>query len=40
MGKKKNAYRFLVKGPDEKRLPGRSRMRSEDNIKMNLRKIG
>jgi hypothetical protein len=32
--------RFTVKGPDEKRPPGSSRMRSEDNIKTNLREIG
>jgi hypothetical protein len=39
MGENWNAYRVLVKGSDEKRQPGRSRLRLEDNIGMDLREI-
>jgi hypothetical protein len=37
MGEKRNAYRMLVGKPEGKRLLGRPRHRSEDNIKMDLR---
>jgi hypothetical protein len=42
MGEKRNAYtrRILVGKPEEKRPPGRSRCRWEDNIKMDLKEIG
>jgi hypothetical protein len=36
---KRNAYRVLVGKPEGKRLPGRSRRRWEDNIKINRREI-
>jgi hypothetical protein len=39
-GDKKNAYRVLVGNPKGTRPLGRSRRRSEDNIKMDLRLIG
>jgi hypothetical protein len=37
---KRNAYKILVGKPEEKRSLGRPRRRSEDNIKMDVRKIG
>jgi hypothetical protein len=40
MGEKKNAYRILVGKPEGKRPLGRPRRRWEDNIRMDLRKIG
>jgi hypothetical protein len=40
MGKKRNAYRILVRNPEGKRPLGRPRRRWVDNIKMNLREIG
>jgi hypothetical protein len=40
MGKKKNAYRILVRKPDGKRPLGRPRRRWVDNIKLDLREIG
>jgi hypothetical protein len=39
MGKRRNSSRNLV-GCLEKGLPGRSRSRWKDNIKMNIREIG
>jgi hypothetical protein len=36
----KNACRVLVRKPEGKRLLGRPRRRSEDNIKTDLREIG
>jgi hypothetical protein len=40
MGEKRNAYRILVGKPERKRLLGRQRRRSVDNIKINLGEIG
>jgi hypothetical protein len=40
MGEKRNAYRVLVGKPEGKSPLGRSEYRWEDNIKMDLRKIG
>jgi hypothetical protein len=40
MGEKRNAYRILVRKPEEKRPRGRPRRRWVDNIKMDLREIG
>jgi hypothetical protein len=40
MGPKRNAYRILVGIPERKRLLGRPRRRSVDNIKIGLREIG
>jgi hypothetical protein len=40
MGEKRNACRILVGKPGGKRPLGRPRRRWEDNIKMDLRKIG
>jgi hypothetical protein len=40
MGEKRNAYRILVRKPEEKRPLGRPRHRWVDNIKMDLREIG
>jgi hypothetical protein len=40
MGKRRGAYRALVEKPEEKRKLGRPRRRWEDNITMNLNKIG
>ncbi|KAJ4439309.1 hypothetical protein ANN_07431 [Periplaneta americana] len=40
MGESRNAYRVLVGRPEGKRLLGRPRRRWEDNIKMDLRKVG
>jgi hypothetical protein len=37
---KENAYRILVRTPEEKRPLGRPRRRWVGNIKMNLREIG
>jgi hypothetical protein len=39
-GEKRNAYRILVGKSEGRRPPGRPRRRWEDNIKMDLRKIG
>jgi hypothetical protein len=39
-GDMRNAYKILVGKPEGKRLLGRPRCRREDNIKMDLRKIG
>ncbi|KAJ4443579.1 hypothetical protein ANN_05253 [Periplaneta americana] len=40
MGESRNAYRMLVGRPEGKRPLGRPRRRWEDNIKMDLRKVG
>jgi hypothetical protein len=40
MGAKRNAYRILVRKPEEMRPLGRPRRRWVDNIKMDLREIG
>jgi hypothetical protein len=40
MGARRNAYRILVGKPEGKRPVGRSRRRSVDNVKMNLREKG
>jgi hypothetical protein len=40
MGKKRNAYRILVRKPEGKRPLGRPRRRWVDNIEMGLRDIG
>ncbi|KAJ4435504.1 hypothetical protein ANN_18120, partial [Periplaneta americana] len=40
MGESRNAYRVLVGRPEGKRPLGRPRRRWEDNIKMDLRKVG
>jgi hypothetical protein len=40
MGEMKNAYKILVREPEGKTPPGRSRCRWEDNIRMYLREIG
>jgi hypothetical protein len=40
MGKKRNAYRFLVGKPEGKRPLGRPRRRWVDNIKIDLLEIG
>jgi hypothetical protein len=39
-GEKRNAYRILVRKPEEKRPLGRPRCRWVDNIKMDLRETG
>jgi hypothetical protein len=40
MGVKRGVYRVLVGKPGGKRLLGRPRRRWDDNIKMNLQKVG
>jgi hypothetical protein len=40
MGEKRNAYRILVRKPEEKRPLGRPRRKWVDNVKMDLREIG
>jgi hypothetical protein len=40
MGEGKGVYRVLVGQPEEKRPMGRPRRRWEDNIKMDLQKVG
>ena len=40
MEQSRNAYRVLVGKPEGKRPLGRPRRRWEDNIKMDLRKVG
>jgi hypothetical protein len=39
-GEARNAYNILVGKPEGKRPLGRTRRRWEDNIRMDLRKIG
>jgi hypothetical protein len=39
-GEKSNAYRILVGKPEGKRPLGRPRCRCEDDIRMDLRRIG
>ena len=40
MEQSRNAYRVLMRKPEGKRPLGRPRRRREDNIKMDLRKVG
>jgi hypothetical protein len=40
MGDKRVTYRVLMEGPDGKGSLGRPRRRGQDNIKVNLKKIG
>jgi hypothetical protein len=40
MGKTRNAYRLVVRRPEEKRPLGRQRRRWVDNIKMDLEEVG
>jgi hypothetical protein len=40
MGERRGVYRVLVGKPEEKRPPGRTRRRWEDNIKMDLQEVG
>jgi hypothetical protein len=40
MVESRGAYRVLVGKPEGRRPLGRPRLRWEDNIKMNLRKVG
>ena len=40
MGERKGVYRVLVGKPEEKRPLGRSSRRREDNIKIDLQKVG
>jgi hypothetical protein len=40
MGEKRGAFRVLVGKPDEKTPLGRPGLRREDNIKMDLQKLG
>ena len=40
MGERRGLYRVLVGKPEGKRPLGRPRRRWEDNIKMDLRKVG
>jgi len=38
-GERRVVYRVLVRKPEGKRLLGRSRLRCEDNIKMDLQEL-
>jgi len=40
MGETRGVYRILVRKPEGKRPLGRPRRRWEDNMKMNLQKVG
>jgi len=40
VGERRDASRFLVENPEGKRLLGRPTHRWEDNIKMDLQKVG
>jgi hypothetical protein len=40
MGEIRNAYKILVGQPERKRRHGRPKHRWEDNIRMDLKKIG
>jgi hypothetical protein len=40
MGDRRGSYRVLVGRPEEKRSPGRPRRRWDDNMKLDLRKVG
>jgi len=40
MGERRGVYRILVGKPEGKRTLGRSRLRREDNIKMDLQVVG
>jgi hypothetical protein len=39
MGGRRDIYRVLVRKPEGKRPPGRSKRRWEDNIKVDLQKV-
>jgi hypothetical protein len=39
-GERRNAYRILVGGPERKRSLGNTRLKREDNSKIDLREIG
>jgi hypothetical protein len=40
MGKRRSTYKVLVKKPEGRRLLGKPRHRWDDNIKIDLRKVG
>jgi hypothetical protein len=40
MGILRNTYKILIRKPERMRLLGRPTCRSEDNIKMNLKRMG
>jgi hypothetical protein len=40
MGKEKNAYKILVGKPEGKRKLGRPRCRWDDNVKIDVRRMG
>jgi hypothetical protein len=40
MGERRGVYRILVGKPEIKRALGRSRIKWEDNIKMDLQEVG
>jgi hypothetical protein len=40
IGKRRGAYRALVRKPEGRRPLGRPRRKSEDNIKMDIREVG
>jgi hypothetical protein len=40
IGKRRSAYKVLVERPKDKSPLGRSRLRWEDNIKMDLQELG
>jgi hypothetical protein len=40
MGERRGAYRILVRRPEGRRPLGRLKRRWEDNIKMDLQKVG
>jgi hypothetical protein len=40
MGERRGAYRVLLRRPERKRLLERSRLRREDNIKVDFKEVG
>jgi len=40
MGDRREEYRVLVRRPDRRRPPGRSGLRLEDNIEMDIQEVG
>jgi hypothetical protein len=40
MGERRGVYRVLLRRPERKRLLGRSRLRREDNIKVDFKEVG